>query len=244
LVAFYDQVAVPALMLAERDRARGTLDDEHRARVAETATAMVDDLAEHEDRATPDEDQQSAEAGEHTAAAPDPPPEPIEPPPGWHDRPVLCVGARGNLDQAAATMLAQLVERCGIGTRLAPVDALEPARIVQLDTKGIRVVCLSYMNEDSAAHARYMVRRLRRKLPTAAILVGFWMATPDDEGRSRTLERIKADFFATSLREALEQVRGHARSGERNAAGTTALVARRDRPRANHHRHDHPQSRG
>jgi predicted PurR-regulated permease PerM len=222
LVAFYDQVAIPALMLAERDRVRGTLDDEHRARVAETATTMVDDLAEHEDRSAPEEDERSAEAGEQTEAPPEPPPDPIEPPPGWRDRPVLCVGARGNLDQAAATMLAQLVERCGIGTRLTPVDALEPARIAQFDTDGIRVVCLSYMNEDSAAHARYMVRRLRRKLPTATVLVGFWMATSDDEVRGRTLERIKADFFATSLREALEQVRGHAQSAERDTAGTTA----------------------
>jgi hypothetical protein len=71
-----------------------------------------------------------------------------------------------------------------------------------------------------------MVRRVRRKLPTAAVLVGFWMATPNDEARGRTLERIKADFFATSLREALEQVRDHAQSAERDEAGTMA------RPRA------------
>ncbi len=220
LADFYDEVAIPALMLAERDRARGTLDGERRARVAESAMAMVDDLAEHEDRDPPEEQDDGSEQDDgNQAEAPPAPPEPIEPPPGWHDRPVLCIAARGNLDQAAAAMLAQLLERCGLGTRVAAVDAAEPARLAQLDTDGVRMVCLSYMNEDSAAHARYLIRRLRRKLPEAPVLVGFWMARPDDAARRSTLERIKADVFATSLREAVEQVRRCAQTVARS--GTT-----------------------
>ena len=50
---FYDDVAVAALALAEADRERGALDEERRAKVAESAMLLIDNLAEHEE--APDE---------------------------------------------------------------------------------------------------------------------------------------------------------------------------------------------
>ena len=123
-------------------------------------------------------------------------------------------------------MLAQLVGAAAsrrASRRWTPSSRLGSP---SFDADGIRVVCLSYMNEDSAAHARYMGSAGSPEAAIAAVLVGFWMATPNDEARGRTLERIKADFFATSLREALEQVRDHAQSAERDEAEAMA------RPRA------------
>src|SRR5687768_5625403 len=49
LEEFYDEVAIGALALAENDRARGALDEDRRARVAESAMLMLDNLSEHED---------------------------------------------------------------------------------------------------------------------------------------------------------------------------------------------------
>src|SRR3546814_1936145 len=51
---------------------------------------------------------------------------PVDPerlPPDWRDRPVLCAGGRGNLDDAASAILGQLLERCGVGSRLVSFDA-------------------------------------------------------------------------------------------------------------------------
>jgi hypothetical protein len=47
---------------------------------------------------------------------------------------------------------------------------------------------------------RYAVRRLRRKLPLAQIMVGCWV---DDAAMADQIQQTaKADFIATSLREA------------------------------------------
>ena len=66
------------------------------------------------------------------------------------------------------------------------------------------MVCISYLDISGApSHLRYLIRRLRRKLPHAPILVGFWSADDEvlKEGRVRAI--IGADYYATSLREAV-----------------------------------------
>jgi hypothetical protein len=75
------------------------------------------------------------------------------------------------LDEAAALMIAQLVERSGIGTRVESPDALSISRIFSLDTKDVALVCLCYVENATSAKINYAIRRLRRKAPQAIILV-------------------------------------------------------------------------
>ena len=49
ILAYYEEVAIPALSMFEHDRARGVLTDERRALVAAAALTLVDNLSEHED---------------------------------------------------------------------------------------------------------------------------------------------------------------------------------------------------
>ena len=49
ILAYYEEVAIPALSMFEHDRARGVLSDERRAIVAAGALTLVDNLSEHED---------------------------------------------------------------------------------------------------------------------------------------------------------------------------------------------------
>ncbi|WP_292236506.1 AI-2E family transporter, partial [Mesorhizobium sp.] len=59
LFEFYDQVAVPALLLGEQDRMRGVMDDEQRQQVAESALTLVanlDDSAQEEAEAEEEEE--------------------------------------------------------------------------------------------------------------------------------------------------------------------------------------------
>ena len=58
----------------------------------------------------------------------------------------------------------------------------------------------SYLDTSSPAHIRYIIRRLRRKLPNARILLGCWMA---DNDTVRLRDAVKADAVATSLRDAV-----------------------------------------
>ena len=145
------------------------------------------------------------EPGEEQAPPAPALPERIEPGVDWQDRPVLCAGGRGNLDDVAAAILAQLLERRGLGTRVASFQAIATGTYASLDLDGVQVVCLSYMNPDSIAHARYAVRRLRRRT-SVPIVVGFWSVDPADPKAPDLVTATRSDLSATSLGEAIEEI--------------------------------------
>jgi hypothetical protein len=77
---------------------------------------------------------------------------------------------------------------------------LERIRRFRLETTGDAMVCLSYLDGSSRAHMRYMIRRLRRKLPNIKVLLGCWLV----DGDAVTLgEAVKGDDVATTLRDAV-----------------------------------------
>jgi hypothetical protein len=116
---------------------------------------------------------------------------------------VLSLAGRSPLDEAAAVLFAQLSNAHGLAARVESADALSPANIARLGTAGVAIVCLSYLDASSPAHMRYSVRRLRRQLPEATILLGCWT----EELGAETLEELrvtaKADTAAKSLSEAM-----------------------------------------
>ena len=112
---------------------------------------------------------------------------------------MLCVAGRGPLDEAAAIMLAQLLEKHGLGARVEGADAIATSNILRLETSGVLMVCLSYLDASSPAHMRYTIRRMRRKLPKAEILLGCW--TTDVDATLR--DTAKPDAVATTLRDAV-----------------------------------------
>jgi hypothetical protein len=211
LSSFYDQVALKGLQLAQADLERGALDAVRLTRIRDTVNELASDLADQADR-EPIEVAQTEDA-EAVAAIEDIPPEdsyrdaPVlaatELAPGWRgDRPVLCVGARTALDEAAAILLAQLSNAHGLPARVEGPDALSTANLFRLEDRGTAMVCLSYLAVDSPAHVRFAVKRLRRKLPRARIMVGCW---GQDAARAHEIgEAAKAEFSATSLRQAIE----------------------------------------
>ena len=202
ILEYYEDVVIPALSMFEHDRARGVLTDERRELVAAAALTLVDNLSDHEDTNGREE---VGEVGAEQVLPERALPETIEPGVGWRDRPVLCGGGRGNLDDVAAAILAQLLERCGIGTRVAPHEAITTGAYANLDMTGVEVVCLSYMNPDLIAHARYAVRRLRRRT-SVPIVLGFWSVDPADPKRPDLVAATRSDISATSLGGAIEEI--------------------------------------
>jgi len=71
------------------------------------------------------------------------------------------------------------------------------------------MVCLSYLDASSLAHMRYSIRRLRRRLPEAKIVLGCWVADVD---AAMLRETAKADVVATTLRDAVKLCLEAARS--------------------------------
>jgi len=194
LGAYYDEVAIKGLALAQIDVNRGTLDHARRVQIKDAVETVLDDLSEHLDAARPDA-VSIAEASALTR------PEDLKIAPRVA---VLCIAGRGSLDEAAAAMLAQLLDQRGIEARTIPSDAVSPANIAGLNTTGVGLVCLSYLEPGGFTNARYLVRRLRRRLPGVRILAGFWTLS-EEEARARDARgETGADLVASSLRQAAD----------------------------------------
>ncbi len=189
LAAYYDEVCLPALLLAGVDARRGVLSRERQMTMRDAVCGVVDDLDGHVD-ATGD-DGETAEV--ETDAAAD------------TERPViLCMGGRGPLDDAAAAMLAQLLRRNGAEVRLLSHEAVSRTAIATLDTGDASVLCLSYFEATgSAAHLRFMLRRLRQRAPAARLVVALWGADLDTEYDEDVLR--PADARARTLGEAVQR---------------------------------------
>jgi predicted PurR-regulated permease PerM len=208
LSAYYDEVALKGLKLAQNDITRGTLDLERINKIKEAVDELVDDLSDQEDK-TPaggvTQDTEAVAAVETVSDADScdlPTLAKDELAPEWNAKaPVLCAAGRSGLDEAAATMLAQLLVKHGLGARVEGPDALSTTGIFRLDTAETAMVCVSYLDTSSPAHMRYTIRRLRRKLPNAKMLLGCWTM----EGDTAALgERLKADAVATTFRDAVK----------------------------------------
>jgi predicted PurR-regulated permease PerM len=197
IATFYDEVAIPALVLGEHDRARGVL-EERRRRVAQGAMTLVENLEELDDviDETP---------GETGPTAPAMYPAGTVPTKGPASRRILCAGGRGELDDAAAMMLAQVLERKGWPVWLASSDAMGQASGLREELLKTDLIFISYLNAESVAHARYTVRRLRRLNRKAVIGVVFWDEGMRAETPEHLREAIRCDFLVRSIGEAVAQ---------------------------------------
>jgi hypothetical protein len=101
-----------------------------------------------------------------------------------------------------AKLLIQLLEKHGLGGRVEDNAAVSSSNIVRLSSAGVKVICLSYLALGSSpAHLRHSIKRIRRQIPGATLIVGLW-GHADDEDREH-LQTTAADFYASSLKEAL-----------------------------------------
>jgi predicted PurR-regulated permease PerM len=201
LSVYYDEVALKGLALAQRDVNRGALDHAHRVRIKEAVDWVIDDLSDHDDGSVPT----IAEGASEVASLPSVL-SPEELAPGWRGTAVLCIAGRGSLDEASAAMLAQLLEKHGIAARVVPSEAVSVANLFRLDVTGVQMACLCYLEPGSFTNPRYLVQRLRRRLPQAKIIDGFWTLTEQETEERNALPATRADLVVTSLRQAVEQV--------------------------------------
>jgi hypothetical protein len=114
---------------------------------------------------------------------------------------VLCIPGPSPLDEAAATILAQILEKHGLGVRVEKHQVVSPENIFHLADDGVALVCLSYIDVgDAPVRARAAIRRVQRQIPNATILVGLWGPNKDESGAIRN--ELKASCYANSLSEA------------------------------------------
>jgi hypothetical protein len=134
---------------------------------------------------------------------------------------VWSVAGRGPLDEPAASILVQLLAQRNIGAQPIKFSEVSRDNIENLDVSNVKMVCISYLNISGVpAHLRYLVRRLRERLPGGAqTLIGLWHGADAATVPEGTRAIIDADYFARSFEEVLKSCQ--------SAAITSALPAER-----------------
>jgi predicted PurR-regulated permease PerM len=213
LASYYDEVALKGLQLAQADAERGALDPDRLLKIRDAVNEFASDLSDQDDRPpakanlTTDAEASSAVESVAENAAHENLPIltkenlPLE----WHgEHPVLCLAGRSLIDEAAAIMLAQLSTAHGLAARVEGAEALSTTNVFRLETTGVAIVCLVYLDASGPSHMRYSVRRLRRKLPNATIILGCWIRDIEPAALEMLREGAKADLVAASLGEAVK----------------------------------------
>lgn len=216
LSTYYEEVVFKGLQLAANDVHRGTLDYDRMERVKRTIKLLVHGLQSHEDTqpAPPKEDQDIAvPRGHETESAITVIPNGGNVAPGdileeWRDPyAILCIAGRGPLDDTAASILAQLLGKHGVGARLIEYQEVSRERIDTLEVGGVAMACILYLDmSGNPAHLRYLMLmlRLRRRLPVGTpILVGVWPTSDAALENQRIKTTVGADHFTSSLEEAV-----------------------------------------
>lgn len=190
LAAYYDDVVLKGLELAARDAARGVLTPEQKGDIRDTVAVLVAELAERDDPAR-EEDVVLQDI-----------------PAVWRgEGAVLCVTGRSFVDGSACAILAQLLTKRGIGTRIVGFGEVSRAAIDAFDPGAARMICIvSLAINGEPTHLRRLVARLKRRMPGVPVVVGLWQAdheTPvDEEARAS----VGADAHVTSLDAAVATV--------------------------------------
>ncbi|MGF6603971.1 putative PurR-regulated permease PerM [Paraburkholderia sp. GAS448] len=215
LSSYYDEVAIKALQLAAIDVLRGGVTATQLARIGTTVSDLVEGLEGFEDV-----DPTAAESGGNWGALAfarveqkvlqQPAPSVVLPDvetllARCAANQVLCIAGRGPLDELASSILVQLLGKHALDCRVISHDEASRARIGSLDVAAATTVCIFYLNIDGIpSHLRYLLRRVRQRLPEAAIVVGLWPKGDTDQWSEDLQSAIGADRYATSVREMVD----------------------------------------
>jgi CheY-like chemotaxis protein len=183
LDAVYEQVLLPALVLARQDHERGELDADDFEFVLKATRDVLDDLGAVE--------QERFSKGEGKAA-----PKAV----------LLGCPARDEADEVALRVFARMLEPQGYQVEVVSSHVLAAEMLARVGNECPTLVLVGSLPPGGLAQARYLCKRIKAQCPGVKIAVGRW---GEKENLERTQKRLKAsgaDFVATTLSEARSQV--------------------------------------
>jgi CheY-like chemotaxis protein len=182
--ALYEDVLIPALRLAERDRQDGVLTPAHARSIVENVQRL---LAEAEGDAA------QASLGRS---------------------PAVCIAsARDGIDHLAARMLARLLPTAEFPAIALSHSNLAAETLQAIEGGHCKSVLISALQPPAASHAESLCRRLRQRFPELKILVGLWAADGDVAKAAVRLKAVGADEVVTTLHGAVQRMREQAPFG-------------------------------
>jgi predicted PurR-regulated permease PerM len=184
LDAVYEQVLLPALVLARQDRERGELDADDFEFVLRATREVLDDLgAVEQERFPPKAEAQAA-------------PRAV----------LLGCPARDEADEVALLVFARLLGPQGYKVEVISSHVLAAEVLARVGNECPRVVLVGSLPPGGLAQARYLCKRIKAQCPGVKIAVGRWGEKENLERLQKRLKASGADLVATTLSETRAQV--------------------------------------
>ena len=184
-LAYYEEILLGALRLAEADAAQGRLDDVRLENIHDTVSEIIEDIASHE-------------TGEVRALGEAPARKIVNIDARKLGKPVFCIPGLGRLDDCAALIVADALRREGFNARVSGVDT-------ELDAGNADTVCVCFLEEVSGARLSFTVRKFSRRVPSATIVVcrlGNQFAAEEEQPRDEDAPRSLAAVIAAVAKSA------------------------------------------
>jgi predicted PurR-regulated permease PerM len=181
LIAVFDEIVIPALAMAERDRHIGQLDAKREDFVVESINEFVTELTEAD--ATPFANR----AMRRTR--------------------VFCIPAHDAADEIAAAMCAHFLTQEGYPAIAFPVSDSPAELISNLGCQPDDVVCISAVPPFAAGNTRKVAKSIGTGEGAPSIVAGLWTYGATGEARVERLKKSLGAVVARSLAEAVAKVR-------------------------------------
>lgn len=194
LDALYEDVLIPVLDLAERDRHNDALSEERTRFVFDSLRTLVEEVSER-----PDEDKEkSAESAEAKDASQ----------PGTSLGPIsVCiVPARDEADEIVGAMLLRCLTRRRVSAELLTTDVLKSEVLDRVAELAPQAVYISALPPAAVLHASYFCKRLRPRFPDLKIVVALWHAHGDIDNANKRLIAACASEVVVTLKDSIEKL--------------------------------------
>ena len=186
LEALYEDVLIPVLDLAERDRHTEVLSEERTRFVLDSMRTLVDDLSERPEAAKERSDASGAAQQES----------PVETLFGPVS--VCIVPARDEADEIVGTMLLRRLTARRVAAELLTTDVLKSEVVEHVAELAPQAVYVSALPPAAVLHASFFCKRLRPRFPDLKIVVALWHADGSiEKGRARLLAAGASEVVVT-----------------------------------------------
>ena len=192
LEAFYDDVFLPALLLAEEDRHRGALPELRQQFIFKASRELIEEL-ERVDETANDNSPDAIAAPAKPALEPKPPR-------------LLILPARDEADEIVALVLCHLLRRRHIAAAPQALSASLEATFSVLDRHQIELVIVSALPPSAVGAARQLSRRLREAHPALPIIVGVWQSRNSATDLAERLRGARTQQIVTTLVDATNAI--------------------------------------
>ena len=125
---------------------------------------------------------------------------------------------RGPADELGAIMLAQILERSEIPSRAIALMRMDEVLAIATAEKP-EIIFMSGLPPFGVSRARRLYRTLRARHPNVKIMIGIWSYCDEESKAAHEISRGEEQHAATTLAQALAEVRSFLGEAESSDAG-------------------------